>query len=70
MSCIRTEIFGTNYTDFALVEELELLVTARHGGNGDRNLWKRLGLSASLAYLLILLINNQYKYHGDEVAKV
>lgn len=54
MSCIRTEIFGTNYTDFALVEELELLVTARHGGNGDRNLWKRLGLSASLAYLLIL----------------
>lgn len=28
MSCIRTEIFGTNYTDFALVEELELLVTA------------------------------------------
>lgn len=49
MSRIRAEVFGANYTDFALVEELELFVVARHGGNGDRS-------PKTLAFLWLLLI--------------
>jgi hypothetical protein len=38
MSRIRAKVFAANYTDFALIKELELFVVARHGGNGDRSL--------------------------------
>jgi hypothetical protein len=42
MSRIRAEVFAANDTHFALIEELELFVVARHGGYGDRSLLRTL----------------------------
>jgi hypothetical protein len=68
MGRIRAEVFGADYTDFALVEELELFVAARHGGMETAVCRKR-WLSLSLAFLLILLTDSQHQFRDNEAGK-